>query len=52
MGDLKKLVEKAFELTDRGEIEARADLMTPDVDFWVSGFPGPAARGRSATARR
>ena len=45
MGDLRKLVEKAFDLTDRGEIEARADLMAPDVDFWVSGFPGTGREG-------
>ena len=48
MGDLRKLVEKAFDLTDRGEIEARADLMTPDVDFWVSGFPGTGREGTIA----
>ncbi len=48
MGDLRKLVGKAFELTDRGEIQARANLMTPDVDFWVSGFGGTGREGAIA----
>jgi predicted ester cyclase len=48
MGDLRKLVEKAFELTDRGEIAARAELMAPDVDFSVPGFPGTGREGTIA----